>query len=87
MSNKQLNGMNAQTPEMQQKMINMMAGFMPKSIRVTEQTISQDGKTANLKVTGIGGMSGNDEMSGTVAMVKEASGWKIEEESWSIKQP
>jgi len=40
-----------------------------------------------LKLTGIGGMSGNDEMIGTVAIVKEDSGWKIDSENWSNKQP
>ncbi len=46
-----------------------------------------NGKTATLKLTGIGGMSGNDEMIGTVAIVKEDSGWKIDSENWSNKQP
>lgn len=78
MSKKALDEMNAEPPEMQQKMIEMIGTFMPKSYKVLEQTISQDGKTATLKLTGIGGMSGNDEMIGTVAMVKEDSGWKID---------
>jgi len=87
MSKKALDEMNAETPEMQQKMIEMIGTFMPKSYKVLEQTISQDGKTATLKLTGIGDMSGNDEMIGTVAMVKEDSGWKIDSENWSNKQP
>jgi len=87
MSKKALDEMNAETPEIQQKMIEMIGTFMPKSYKVLEQTISQDGKTATLKLTGIGGMSGNDEMIGTVAMVKEDSGWKIDSENWSNKQP
>lgn len=44
-------------------------------------------KTATLKLTGIGGVSGNDEMIGTGAMVKEDSGWKIDSENCSNKQP
>ena len=87
MSKKALDEMNAETPEIQQKMIEMIGTFMPKSYKVLEQTISQDGKTATLKLTGIGDMSGNDEMIGTVAMVKEDSGWKIDSENWSNKQP
>ena len=87
MSKKALDEMNAEPPEMQQKMIEMIGTFMPKSYKVLEQTISQDGKTVTLKLTGIGGMSGNDEMIGTVAMVKEDSGWKIDSENWSNKQP
>ena len=87
MSKKALDEMNAEPPEMQQKMIEMIGTFMPKSYKVLEQTISQDGKTATLKLTGIGDMSGNDEMIGTVAMVKEDSGWKIDSENWSNKQP
>ncbi len=87
MSKKAINEMNAETPEMQQKMIEMIGTFMPESYKVLGQTISPDGKTATLKLTGIGGMSGNDEMIGTVAMVKEDSGWKIDSENWSNKQP
>ena len=87
MSKKALDEMNAEPPEMQQKIIEMIGTFMPKSYKVLEQTISQDGKTATLKLTGIGDMSGNDEMIGTVAMVKEDSGWKIDSENWSNKQP
>ena len=87
MSKKALDEMNAETPEIQQKMIEMIGTFMPKSYKVLEQTISQDGKTVTLKLTGIGDMSGNDEMIGTVAMVKEDSGWKIDSENWSNKQP
>lgn len=87
MSKKALDEMNAETPEIQQKMIEMIGTFMPKSYKVLEQTISQDGKTVTLKLTGIGDMSGNDEMIGTVAIVKEDSGWKIDSENWSNKQP
>ena len=87
MSKKAINEMNAETPEMQQKMIEMIGTFMPESYKVLGQTISPDGKTATLKLTGIGGMSGNDEMIGTVPMVKEDSGWKIDSENWSNKQP
>jgi len=87
MSKKALDEMNAEPPEMQQKMIEMIGTFMPKSYKVLEQTISQDGKTVTLKLTGIGDMSGNDEMIGTVAIVKEDSGWKIDSENWSNKQP
>jgi len=87
MSKKAINEMNTETPEMQQKMIEMIGTFMPESYKVLGQTISPDGKTATLKLTGIGGMSGNDEMIGTVAMVKEDSGWKIDSENWSNKQP
>jgi len=87
MSKKALDEMNAEPPEMQQKMIEMIGTFMPKSYKVLKQTISQDGKTVTLKLTGIGDMSGNDEMIGTVAMVKEDSGWKIDSENWSNKQP
>ena len=86
-SKQALDQMNADTPEMQKKMVEMMNAFMPKSVSVAEQTISPDGKTATLKLTGIGDMSGNDEMIGTVAMVKEDSGWKIDSENWSNKQP
>jgi len=87
MSKKALDEMNAETPEIQQKMIEMIGTFMPKSYKVLEQTISQDGKTVTLKLTGIGDMSGNDEMIGTVAIVKLDSGWKIDSENWSNKQP
>ena len=87
MSKKALDEMNAETPEIQQKMIEMIGTFMPKSYKVLEQTISQDGKTATLKLTGIGDMSGNDEMIGTGAIVKLDSGWKIDSENWSNKQP
>jgi len=87
LSKKAINEMNTETPEMQQKMIEMIGTFMPESYKVLGQTISPDGKTATLKLTGIGGMSGNDEMIGTVAMVKEDSGWKIDSENWSNKQP
>ena len=87
MSKKAINEMNAETPEMQQKMIEMIGTFMPESYKVLGQTISPDGKTATLKLTGIGGMSGNDEMIGTVPMVKEDSRWKIDSENWSNKQP
>ena len=87
MSKKAINEMNAETPEMQQKMIEMIGTFMPESYKVLGQTISPDGKTATLKLTGIGGVSGNDEMIGTVPMVKEDSGWKIDSENWSNKQP
>ncbi len=87
MSKKAINEMNAETPEMQQKMIEMIGTFMPESYKVLGQNISPDGKTTTLKLTGIGGMSGNDEMIGTVAMVKEDSGWKIDSENWSNKQP
>ncbi|MGH7800941.1 MAG: nuclear transport factor 2 family protein [Thermodesulfobacteriota bacterium] len=87
MSKKAINEMNAETPEMQKKMIEMIGTFMPESYKVLGQTIFPDGKTATLKLTGIGGVSGNDEMIGTVAMVKEDSGWKIDSENWSNKQP
>ena len=87
MSKKALDEMNAETPEIQQKMIEMIGTFMPESYKVLGQTISPDGKTVTLKLTGIGDMSGNDEMIGTVAIVKLDSGWKIDSENWSNKQP
>ncbi|MBI2487142.1 MAG: hypothetical protein HYW01_09320 [Deltaproteobacteria bacterium] len=67
-------------------MIELIAAFMPKSIRVVEQVISLDNKTGTLKLVGIGGISGNDEVYGTVSMVKEESEWKISREEWSNKQ-
>ena len=79
--------LNAETPEDRQKMIELIAALMPKSIRVVEQAVSPDDKTVTLKLVGIGGISGNDEVSGTVSLVKEESEWKIDREEWSNKQP
>ncbi|MCI0455196.1 MAG: hypothetical protein L0Y68_09410 [Candidatus Dadabacteria bacterium] len=62
----------------------MMAEFMPKSNRVLSQAISQDSKTATLKLVGISTMN-NKETYGNVSLVKEVS-WKIDTESWSNTQ-
>jgi hypothetical protein len=59
---------------------------MPKSIRVVEQAISPDKKTGTLKLVGIGGIHSNDEVSGSVSLVKEESVCKISREEWSNKE-
>lgn len=86
LSMQQRDKLNTERPEDRQKMIELIAAFMPKSIRVVEQVISLDNKTGTLKLVGIGGISGNDEVYGTVSMVKEESEWKISREEWSNKQ-
>ncbi len=83
LSKQQSDMISAETPEDRQKMIDMIAEFMPKSISVVEQTIAPDGKSATLKLTGKGGMGSDEGVSGTVSLVKEESGWKIEREQWS----
>ena len=76
-----------ETPEDRQKMIELVAAFMPKSTRIVEQQISPDDKKATLKLVGIGGVSGKDEVFGKVTMVKEDSEWKINSEEWSNNEP
>ena len=79
--------LNAETPEDRQKMIELIAAFMPKATRIVEQQISPDDKKATLKLVGIGGISGKDEVYGKVTMVKEDSEWKINSEEWSNNEP
>lgn len=78
--------LNAETPEDRNKMIELIAAFMPKSIRVVEVIISSDNKNGILKLAGTGGTSGNDKVYGTVSMLREESGWKINRDEWSNKQ-
>jgi hypothetical protein len=88
LSKHQKDKLDAETPEDRLKIIELVAAFMPKSIRVVEQSISPDDETATLRLVGIGGISGKEEVSGKVTMVKEDSEWKIEREEWSSnKQP
>ncbi|HWP92530.1 MAG TPA: hypothetical protein VNN20_10085 [Thermodesulfobacteriota bacterium] len=79
--------LNEETPEDRQKMIELIAAFMPKSIRIVERQISPDDKKATLKLVGIGGISGKDEVFGKVTLVKEDSEWKINSEEWSNNEP
>ncbi len=79
--------LNEETPEDRQKMIELIAAFMPKSTRIVERQISPDDKKATLKLVGIGGISGKDEVFGKVTMVKEDSEWKINSEEWSNNEP
>jgi hypothetical protein len=79
--------LNEEIPEDRQKMIELVAAFMPKSTRIVEQQISPDDKKATLKLVGIGGISGKDKVFGKVTMVKENSEWKISSEKWSNNEP
>jgi hypothetical protein len=53
---------------------------------VVEVIISSDNKSGTLKLAGTGGISGNDKVYGTVSMLREESGWKINRDEWSNKQ-
>jgi hypothetical protein len=86
LSMQQRDKLNAETPEDRNKMIELIAAFMPKSIRVVEVIISSDNKSGTLKLAGTGGISGNDKVYGTVSMLREESGWKINRDEWSNKQ-
>ena len=86
LSKHQKDKLNAETPEDRQKVISLVVAFMPKSIRIVDQSISPDDKTATLELMGIGGISGGDEVYGKVTMVKENSEWKIEREQWSLNK-
>jgi hypothetical protein len=64
------------TPDFQE-MLGMISEMAPSNVQITGGT--QTGDTATLSVTGDGG---GEKMKGEVSMVKEATGWKVEKESW-----
>lgn len=57
----------------------MMKAMGAKQVKVIKETASASGAT--LDVEGVGGLAGG-KMTGTVALVKDASGWRIDKESW-----
>jgi len=70
--------------------VQLMAKMMPASYSVAGTTINPDGKSAELRVTGMatGLMSGKPEMNyGVVKLVKENNAWKVERTEWSNTQP
>jgi hypothetical protein len=58
----------------------MMKAMGAKQVKVVKETATDAGAT--LDVEGVGGLDGG-KMTGKVNLVKDASGWRIDKESWS----
>ena len=70
--------------------VQLMAKMMPASYSVAGTTINPDGKSAELRTTGMatGLMGGKPEMNyGVVRLVKEGNAWKVDKTEWSNQQP
>jgi hypothetical protein len=59
------------------EMLGMIAEMAPSTVQIAGGT--QTGDTATLNVTG---ENNGEKMKGEVSMVKEATGWKVDKESW-----
>lgn len=66
--------------------LDIISVFTPSDIRIHSRTIYPDGLTASINMTGTSQIDGK-MMYGEVIFVKEGTGWKIDSESWSDKEP
>jgi hypothetical protein len=70
--------------------VQLMAKMLPASYSVADTTINPDGKSAELRATGMatGLMGGKPETNyGVVRLVKEGNAWKVDKTEWSNQQP
>ena len=76
----------ADSAEMRQKLLELIAALLPMSIRIAGTDVGPDAASASLVLTGASPEDGTP-MYGRVDLVKEEGDWKIDRESWSNTPP
>jgi hypothetical protein len=70
--------------------VQMIAKLMPQTYTVASSTIAPDGKTAEVRTSGMAAslMGGKPETSyGLISLVKEKNEWKVDKSEWSNQKP
>jgi hypothetical protein len=75
----------ADSAEMRQKLLELIAALLPASIRIVKTDVGAGAASATLELTGASPDDGTP-MYGRVNLVKEEGDWKIDRESWSNTQ-
>jgi hypothetical protein len=71
-------------------MVKMLAATMPRAFSLSNKTVSRDGKSARLLVSGPDAAQEGEKpemLYGTIRMVMEGANWKVGETEWSNSAP